>query len=250
MKKLLLIVSILCLASCTSPQDSLNCFQTAGTIIETEMSVAPFTKIIVWERAQLFISQGETQKVVIETGENLLDDVELQVIDGELNIYNNNSCNLVRDYGITKVYVTSPNITQIRSSTGLTTESIGVLRFPELLLLSEDQNNEDEFHTDGDFRLDLEIQNLRIVANGLSRFYLKGTAETADFGLFSSDCGIESRELIVQNLNIFHRSTDVMVVNPQQSITGRIVSVGNCISVNRPPIVNVETPYRGELIFE
>ena len=227
-----------------------DCTQKAGDIVETEFTVQPFTKIIVWERVKLFIKQGDVQKVVVETGENLMNDVKVTVVDGKLEIRNNNACNLVRDYGLTKVYVTTPNITDLRSSTGLLIESIGVLKFPSLSLASEDQMNEDEYHIDGDFRLDLEVGHLNVVANGLSKFYLNGSANSASLGLYAGDCRIFAENLIVQELNIYHRSTGEMVVNPQQSIKGKIVSLGNVISKNRPPTVEVEELYRGRLIFE
>ena len=214
------------------------------------MVVSPFTKILVWDRTKLIIQMGAEQKVMVETGENLMENVEVSVTDGRLEIHDNNSCNLVRDYGITKIYVTSPNITEIRSSTGYLIESIGTLHYPELSLLSEDYNSEGQYHTDGDFRLDLDVENLNVVANGLSKFYLSGKSTNANFGLFSSDCRIYSEDLIVQNLDLYHRSTGPMVVNPQQSIKGKIVSLGNVISKNRPPVVEVKELYRGRLIFE
>ncbi len=249
MKKIVCLLFLVVLAGCNSDK-GWDCFQTAGDIVQTEVAVDSFTKITVWERTQLLVQQGEVQKVVVETGENLINDIELTVSEGRLQIHNNNACNVTRDYGITKVYVTSPNITEIRSSTGLTTESIGVLRFPKLTLLSEDQANEDEYHTDGDFNLNLQVDDLNVVANGLSNFKLRGTAKNASFGLYAGDCRIEATSLIVQDLYVYHRSTANMEVNPQQSIRGKIVSLGNVYSKTHPPIVEVEELYRGKLIFE
>lgn len=227
-----------------------DCIQTSGNIVETEVTVPLFSKIITWERTRVFLKQGAEQKVIVETGENLMTDVEITVINGALNIRNYNDCNYVRDYGLVKIYVTTPNITEIRSSTGYPIESIGRLKFPSLSLVSEDFEKEDQFNTSGDFKLDLEVDQLNIVANGLSKFYLSGSATKASFGLFSGDCRIYSQDLIIQDLNIYHRSTGPMLVNPQQSITGKIVSLGNVISKTRPAIVEVEELYRGRLIFE
>ncbi|AFL81322.1 Protein of unknown function (DUF2807) [Aequorivita sublithincola DSM 14238] len=243
------IAVLFLLQSCDSDK-GWDCTQKAGTIVETEFTVQPFTKILVWERTKLFVKQGDVQKVVVETGENLMTDIEVTVTDGRLEIHNYNGCNLVRDYGITKVYVTSPNITEIRSSTGLLVESIGTLKYPLLTLLSEDQEFEDQYHIDGDFKLDLEVGHLNVVASGLSKFYLSGSSVSADFGLYSGDCRIYAQDLIVQNLHIYQRSTGDMVVNPQQYIKGKIVSLGNVISKNKPPVVEVEELYRGRLIFE
>jgi hypothetical protein len=249
MKNIFYCLLVLVFFGCNS-DSGWDCTQKAGAIIETEFTVQPFTKIIVWERIKLFVKQGDKQKVVVGTGENLMSDIKVTVTDGKLEIHNNNSCNLVRDYGLTNVYITSPNITEIRSSTGLPVESIGVLRFPSLSLASEDQQNEDQYHIDGDFNLNLEVENLNIVANGLSNFYLKGSATSANFGLYAGDCRIFAENLTVQNLYLFHRSTGEMIVNPKQAIRGKIVSLGNVISKNRPPIVEIEELYRGRLIFE
>lgn len=249
MKKIVYIAFILLISGCSSNK-SWDCIQTAGTIIQTEISVPEFTKILVWERTKLFVQQGDIQKVVIETGENLMNDVEVTVKDGLLEIHNYNACNLVRDYGLTKVYITTPNITEIRSSTGLAVESIGVLNFPNLTITSEDFEVQDQYHVDGDFRLNLEVENLTVTANGLSKIYLEGNATNAVMGLYSGDCRIYSKDLIVQNLTLYQRSTGPMVVNPQQSITGEIVGLGNVISKNKPPLVEVEELYRGRLIFE
>lgn len=249
MKKIFYIVLVLFFAACSSDK-GWDCIQTAGTIVQKEVSVPTFTKILVWERIKLFIQQGSEQKIIVETGENLMNDINIFVVDGKLEIHNYNSCNLTRDYKIAKVYITTPNITEIRSSTGYEVESIGVLRFPTLRLFSEDQENDDQYHIDGDFKLELEVEDLTIIANGLSKFYLSGSATNAIFGLYAGDCRVYAENLTVQDLTLYHRSTGPMVVNPQLSIKGKIVSLGNVISKNRPPIVEVEELYRGKLIFE
>ncbi|PVW17437.1 head GIN domain-containing protein [Marixanthomonas spongiae] len=249
MKKSIFIIVLLAFFGCDSDK-GLNCFQAAGDIIQEEFTVDTFSKITVWERTQLFIKQGDTQKVVVETGENLLNDIEVHVKDGVLNLRNTNGCNLVRDYGLTKVYVTTPNIDRIRNSSGLAVEGIGTLSFPNLSLISEDQENEDAYHIDGDFKLDLQVENLQIVANGLSNFFLSGTATKANFGIYAGDSRIEAANLIVGELSVFHRGTQDMIVNPQEAIRGKLVSLGNVVAKNRPPIVEVEQLYRGRLIFE
>jgi hypothetical protein len=249
MKKIFYIALLLLIAGCDSDK-GWDCIQAAGDIVEKEVTVPPFTKILVWDRIKLYIQQGDEQKIRIETGENLMSNIVVSVVNGKLEIQNNYGCNFARDYGLTKVYITAPDISEIRSSTGYTVESIGVLKYPSLTLLSEDQENEDLYQIDGDFKLKLDVQNLNIVANGLSTFYLSGTAAFASFGLYAGDSRIYSEDLIVETLYVFHRSTGVMVVNPQLAIRGKIVSLGNVISKHRPPIIEVEELYRGRLIFQ
>lgn len=227
-----------------------DCVKATGSIQQEEIVLEAFNKIDVRHRVQLIVEQGEEQKVLLETGENLRGKVTLQVIDGELLIKNKNNCNLVRDFGITKVKVTSPNIIQIRNGSGLSVLSEGVLKFPSLALLSEDTAVEGDIHTVGDFELSLEVGNLNIVANGSSNFFLKGTATQATIGFYGGNSRFEGRDFIIQDATIFHRSTNKMIVNPRQSIRGELRSVGDVISIFQPPIVEVEEFYTGRLIFQ
>jgi hypothetical protein len=88
-----------------------DCFQQTGRISRVEVSVPNFDKITVFEHITLVMQQGGTQKVEIETGENLRNEVRAKVEGGRLLLTDSNDCNFVRDYGTTVVYVTSPNIT-------------------------------------------------------------------------------------------------------------------------------------------
>ena len=74
--------------------------------------------------------------------------------------------------------------------------------------------------------------------------------EPGNIGLYAGDSRVEASDLIIQNLNIFHRSTNKMIVNPQQSIIGEIRSLGDVISKNIPPVVEVTEYYTGTLIFD
>lgn len=249
MKKILFIIGVVFILGCNS-ENAWDCVQDSGTIIEREFQVEQFKKIQVWERVQLIISQGDVQNVLVETGENLMNEIQVVVKDSILTLSNRNSCNWVRDYGITKVYVTSPDITEIRNSSGLTVLSNGVLGFHGLNLISVDPTGEDEYHIDGDFDLDLNVVTLGISATGLSKFYLRGKAQFGNFGLYDGDVRVEAAELEISNLNFIHRSTNKMIINPQDILRGEIRGLGDVIAKNRPPIVEVEELYTGRLIFE
>ncbi|WP_026753951.1 head GIN domain-containing protein [Sediminibacter sp. Hel_I_10] len=249
MKKLFCSVLFLVLLSCNGEHVP-DCFQNAGDVIEKDFEVAPFTEITVFERMQLFVTDAPTQKVTVQTGEFLMNDVEVLVEDGRLKLYNNNACNLTRDYGLTKVYVSAPNLTEIRNSSGLMMQSQGVLSYPSLRLISEDASGEDEFHTDGDFNVEIDCDQFQVVVNNLSTTFIKGQANSVFLGFFSGDARFEGRDFIAQNVDIFHRSSNDMIINAQQSLTGEIRSTGDVILVNTPPIVEVEAFYTGQLIFE
>jgi len=247
MKKLVNILIIVLLFSCNS-ENAGDCFQSTGTIIQQEMTVSGFDKILVNRDIELIIKDGLVQKLVIETGKNLLNDVEAVVVDGILILTDNNSCNYVRHYGITRVYVTSPNITEIRSSTQYDVHSDGVLTFPNLTILAEDYYAQDTF-TNGNFRLEIDNNSFNAVFNNISNCFISGKTTNLNITLASGTSRFEAQNLIAQNVVFWNRSANDMIVNPQQSLTGRISGTGNVISVTHPPVVDVQEVYKGRLIF-
>jgi len=227
-----------------------NCFQNSGPIVQQDFIVETFTQITVFERIELIVKQAPEQKITVETGEYLLNDIDVKVENGRLLLYNNNACNITRDYGITKIFVSTPNLTEIRNSSGLAVKSDGVLNYNSLQLISEDANEEDAFHTDGDFYVQVNCQTLSCVVNNLSSIYISGEVENLFVGYYSGDARFEGRTLIAQNVEIFQRSSNDMILNPQQSLTGEIRSTGDVIVVNQPPILDVDVYYTGQLIIE
>lgn len=248
MKKIIFISILLLLFTCDS-ENANDCFQKTGAIIQKEVVVDVFNKILVNRDVELIIKEGPIQKIIIETGENLLNDVTAFVIDGQLILTDNNTCNYVRDYGITKVYVTSPNITEIRSSTQYDVRSDGVLTYPNLTILSEDFNVPDTF-TSGNFKLQIDNNSLSVVFNNLSNGFISGQTNSLNITFAAGTSRFEGRDLVAQNIQLWNRSSNDMIVNPQQVIKGKIAGTGNVIAINKPPVVEVEEVYKGSLIFE
>src|SRR5690606_11373534 len=245
-KPLHILVSILLMA-CNSEQTG-DCFQTTGAIIQKEVMLSNFDKILVNRNIELIIKEGVEQKVIIETGKNLLNDVEVMVTDGKLILTDDNICNYVREYAVTKVYVTAPNITEIRSSTQYDVRSDGVLTYPTLTIFSEDYSAPDSF-TIGNFYLQLNNNAFNIVFNNLSNCYVSGNTNNLNVTFASGTSRFEGANLIAQHVTLWNRSSNDMIINPQQSLTGRISGIGNVICVNQPSIIDVEQLYKGRLIF-
>ena len=248
MRGIIYLVLVLLMMSCNS-ENAGNCFQKTGTIIQEEITVDSFDKILVNRDIELIIKEGIEQKVVVETGKNLLNDVEVIVAEGRLILTDNNSCNYVRDYGITKIYITSPNITEIRSSTQYDVSSDGVLTYPSLTILSEDFNEPETF-TNGNFRFEIDNAAFRLVFNNLSNCFVSGKTNNLNITFAAGTSRFEGRNLIAQKVQLWNRASNDMIVNPQQEIKGKISGTGDVISTNRPPIVEVEEVYKGKLIFE
>ena len=247
MKRITYILALFILLACDSESAS-DCFQTSGPIIQKEITIVPFENILVNRDIELIIKEGLDFNIVIETGENLINDIEVIVADNELILTDNNSCNYVRDYGITKIYVTAPNIKSIRSSTQYDISSQGTLNFPNLSLLSEDFFVPGSF-TVGDFKLQLNTLSLRVVSNNISSFYISGQVENLFIGFYSGAGRFEGESLLANYINVYHRGSNDMIVNPQESIVGELRGTGDLISLKTPSIVEVNQYYTGQLIF-
>jgi hypothetical protein len=247
MKQIITYILALSLFVACDSENANDCFQTSGRIISQEIVVDSFSRVLVNRDITLILKTGDTQSVVVETGANLLKDVEVEVVGDRLVLTDNNTCNFTRDFGITKVYVTSPNLTEIRSSTQFEITSDGVLTFPNLTLLSEDFGAPDTF-TVADFRLQVNNNALRVVFNNISNCFITGQTERLNINYASGSSRFEGRDLVAQDITIFHRSSNDMILNPQASIQGAIVSTGDVILVTTPPVVNVERRFTGRLI--
>ncbi|MEM6866495.1 MAG: head GIN domain-containing protein, partial [Bacteroidota bacterium] len=219
MKHWKILYIILILISCNG-ENVPDCFQNSGDLVRMDVDVANFSKITVFERLNLVLRQGEEQKVEIESGEFLLNEISAQVENDRLVVRNENGCNFVRDFGLSTIYVTSPNITEIRSSTGLLISSNGVLSYPNLTLLSESFANPETETTDGSFDLTLDVEQISIVVNGIAFFQLEGFAETLDVSIAAGDSRVEAQNLIAQRVELDHRGTNDIFINPQESVMG------------------------------
>ncbi|MCL5245844.1 DUF2807 domain-containing protein [Cellulophaga sp. 20_2_10] len=246
---LLYTLTLVLMYGCNSENAS-DCFQNAGDTIKEEIVVEPFTTIIVFENSALVLKEGPVQKVEVETGEYLRSDIDAKVVDGRLELTNTNGCNFTRGYGLTTFYVTAPNITSIRSSTGFGISSDGALSYPNLALLSEDFGDPEADFTTGSFDLELSGTKVSLVSNGAAYFKLKGTAESLNVVFAAGDSRLDAENLIAKTVTVSHRSSNDMLVHPQESISGTIRGVGDVISFNKPAVVDVEELYKGKLIFK
>ena len=246
MRKVFYTLVLLVTFSCNK-EDAWGCIQTSGAPVTQELTVDPFQRILVNRDIELVVKQGLDYKVEIQTGQNLLDNIEVLVVDHQLQLSNSNSCNYVRDYGLTKMIVTTPVLKEIRSSTQYLTSSEGVLNFENLSLLSEDYNS--SYLSTGDFNMTVNTQSLRVVANNLSLFTISGYTETLSIFFASGLCEFKGADLIAQDVTVFQRSSHDIIVNPQQSLEGEIRSVGDVMSMHTPPVVQVQEFYTGRLLF-
>ena len=232
----------------TSCGISEDCFKGNGNQVIQLFPLENFTKIKVYDGVGLVIKEGANYEVKVITSDNILDNLEVKLEGNTLVVKDNSTCNIARDYGLTTVYVTAPNITEIHSKTDQDIRSDGVLNYSDLKLISIDLS--DGAGT-GDFRLSLNTIHLYVESNNVSNFYLTGQSQNLHV-FFSWGNGIFYGEnLIVNIITIYHRGSNNIFLFPINSIEGNIYATGNVVLKNNPIVSpNVIQHFTGRLILD
>lgn len=222
-----------------------DCYREPGASIVRIDAVATFNQINIGEGVNLIVKQGATAEVKVETGKNLIEDVTTEAIDGVLYVKNNLKCSL----GTTvpaRVTVTAPDIIKIYSSSQYDVVSEGVLNFPYLNI----QQGLFGKTASNIFDLNVNCQNLVVENNNTTIFRIKGVTNSLNVSFYSGDSRFEGVNLAVQDVFVFQRSSNDMILKPTNKIEGNIYSNGNVILLNQPPIVNVTQHYTGHIIYQ
>ena len=248
MRKIYLFLSfLLVFSSCEKPSE---CFESTGDIVTKSVAVTAFSKIKIYRGIAVVITQGAEYKVEIQSGSNLIDNIEMTQNGNQLIFKDKTTCNWLRDYGQTTVYITTPNLEEIYSKTERTISSNGILTYPILRIFALDKDGDgEEGAGTGDFYLNINNNQLVVENNNVSRYFLSGNTGEALLNLYAGDGRIDAQNLIAQNVLVYHRGSNDMIVKPIQSISGKMVSTGDIILKNNPPIVNVEQLYLGHVIY-
>jgi len=252
MKKYFIYLLLLIMASCGISED---CFKGNGNQITKTYPFEGFTKIKVYSGVGLVVKEGINYEVKINTSDNIIDDIDVRLNGDMLVIKDNSTCNISRDYGQTKVVVTIPDGSvfpaivelELHSKTEQKIQSDGILHSPIVRLFSLGDDG-DEAGT-SDFYIHIDNNQFVVESNTVSNFYINGHCNEMLLNFYFGNGRFYGDELLAENIKLFHRGSNDMMVFPIQKIEGTIYATGNVILKNVPPIVNVEEVYIGRIIY-
>ncbi len=242
MKRLVAIL-LLALSGCGISED---CIQSSGNRILREVEVPAFDKIMVFPGVSVMIAQGDEFSATVEAGENFIEDVRVLVADGVLKISEDSGCNWVRKHGDVVVHVTAPSLTEVYSNTDRDIRSVGTLTYPILRLYAMDTFGG---VGTGDFHLSVNNDLTYVAGNNIAAFYLDGQTDLLSVNFYNDMGRFEGQNLIANEVEVFHRSSNDMIVHPVTKLSGNIYSTGNVICVSQPPVVEVVEHYVGRVIY-
>jgi hypothetical protein len=246
-KRISIIVVLLLLLGCEKPGD---CIKSSGPMRSRTYSELVFSKILVNKGIAVVIKEGPEYSVQVTAGENLINDIKVEVVGDLLELTDDTTCNWTREYGQTIVYVTTPNLTDLYCKTEKTIASDGVLHFPSLRLIAMDTFDGYDGVGTGDLILNIDNESLTVESNNVSGFFLVGHTESMFVNYYESGGILHGEHLIAQDVEVFHRGTNNVILHPIHSIKGGIFNTGDVICYNRPELPEeVVEYYRGRLIF-
>lgn len=246
MKKIIYIYILLIFANCNTENGS-DCFKTSGRNTTVVYSLNDFSKVTFREGIMLEIKQGEENEIEITFGKNLIDNIETYIENDRLYIENQTNCNHIRNIEAAKVVLTAKNISEIRNASQFKLFSTDTLRYEALQIISEDFIEKEV--NSGDVELLIHNLSFSVVSNGSSNFSITGKTTNLNINFAAGQGKFKGKNLIAQNTYVFHRGANIIEIYPVKELKGEIRSIGNIISYNKPPIVDVKEFYSGKLIF-
>lgn len=247
MKRYVLYFTLLLMFThCEKPSD---CVKSSGPLKSKIYTGLTFTKLIVRQGVGVVITEGNDYSVEVRTGENLINDIEVKQSGEFLTLSDNTSCNWVREYGETMVYITAPNLTDIYSKTGQDIISNGILTYPSLRLCLMDSNDGFSGSGTGDIRLQINNQSLIAENNEVGRFYIQGHTQVLSVNFYEGGGVFHGENLYADAISFYHRGSNDMFLRPVNSIDGDIFNIGDVNCYSRPPVATVREHYRGRLVY-
>jgi hypothetical protein len=239
----------------TSCGISEDCFKGNGNEVTQTFPLDNFTKIKVYQGIGLVIKEGPIYEVKVKTADNILDNLVVKLEGDMLVVKDNSTCNIARDYGQTKVYVTVPDGTllpiipelELHCKTEQKIESQGVLHSSIIRLFSIDNF---EGAGTGDFHLTIDNGQFVVESNSVSNFYLSGFTNNLYVYFWWGNAIFYGESFNANTIDFYHRGSNDMIFHPLNSLEGKIYSTGNVRLINRPNTINVIQYYTGRLIIE
>jgi len=195
-----------------------NCLRGQGTIVSESRIFDDFHSIVNTIFADILITQGPKEDVIIEAQPNILREIKTEVVNGELRLGLNRCVNIAQ---AVKVHVTIPEI-----------RSLSITGVGDIIAQNE-----------------FDLPSLNITLTGVGNFNLKGTTETMDitligvgdveaFGLNSDICdvqltGVGDVEVLVNDeLNVTITGTGTIFYRGNPTVNSTITGSGSVVDAN------------------
>jgi hypothetical protein len=218
-----------------------NCFSNTGTIIRQERQVAPFDSIAMNDNVNVVLTMDSVNRLVVEAGEKIIDGITTEVVNGNLEIRNLNSCNWTRSYSKPiNVYISLDHLWKVYYNSSGDLTSTNTLDLDSLMVVV--------WGGCGTIDLDVDLFTGYFSENlGTADFRLKGTC--AICYIYSGEYGpFHCENLNTRYCFVTSRSSNDCWVNAEKMLGVTINSIGNVYYTGDPDSVFSSITGQGNLI--
>jgi hypothetical protein len=205
-----------------------------GNVVEETRDVADFSKIRTSSGTNVYVSQGDTQKVMVKADENIVDVIETEVRDGVLNV---TITNPIRKATSNKVYVTVKYLEKATAFAGSNIYSETVLKAGKLELRSSAGSN---------LKLEVSTKELIVSATAGANVFLEGETESLEASA-SAGSNIKAEGLQAKNCQTRVNSGANIYITVTDELDAKASSGGNIFYSGNPKSTNINNSSGGNV---
>lgn len=201
-------------------------------VTRTERNLGSFTGIKASAGVDVYLSQGDAEKITVEADENLHEYIITEVKGGVLHVYTEAN---IRDAEKERVYVTMKDITSVETSSAADIVGESPVRSDEIRLSASSA---------GDITLEVYAREVDINISSSGDMTIKGETEKLEADL-SSAGDLKAYNLKAKEADISVSSAGDADINVTDKITARASSAGDINYTGDPKFVDVHTSSAG-----
>ena len=203
-----------------------------GHVVTKERDAKAFDGLKVSSGVDVFLKQGDTEKITVEADENLHEYIITEVRDGVLNVYSEGN---IRKAERERVYVTMKNVNSVRTTSAGDVTCETPIKTDRIELSASSA---------GDIKMELYAKEVEINISSSGDISVTGEADKMEADL-SSAGDLNAYDLKVREADISVSSAGNADVNVSERITARASSAGDINYMGNPKFIDVHSSSAG-----
>lgn len=206
-----------------------------GNVTTDVREVDSFDKIVVSRGVNVYLSQGETEKVVVKADKNLIDAIKTDVVENTLKITSNARVKHATSF---KVFVTATDFSKIKTSSGSNVFSETDIKSENLELSSSSGSN---------MKIETETNNLTVSVSSGANIKLRGKVKKFR-GSASSGANLMAEKLTADSCIAEASSGSNLWITVTTNFEGHASSGANVFYLGEPKSSDINASSGGNVI--
>ncbi len=232
------IVTCLLVTGC-GKGDGCDCFKRTGKFVTEKREVSGFTKLVIEDKINVYLTEDSVFSVVVECGEKLQKKILTEITGDLLRISNSNNCNFMRSYKYPiNVYIHMPNVISIEHLGNGTVKAMNAITSDTLDVAA---------YGAGDVILTLNTYKFVSHMMGTADIYVSG--QSGHHLCYALGNGfMQAEDLQTGYTWLFSNTTGDMKVKAADILDVKIRSTGNVYYGGNPPVLLQDITGDGKLL--